>query len=139
MKKVWILSLIIAVFLTGCGKSSEVRYLEDKWKKPNPKTGENYYLVFKSNGTMKHFPEGNMKYQYKIDYDYKVEPTSDKNVFIVKRIMPNVTVESRFRKIDENTMKRIYVKFVGPHAHNEEFVNDTYYRVDHKQWWNPFD
>ncbi|MGO3727166.1 hypothetical protein [Staphylococcus carnosus] len=129
MKRIWMLSVVLVALLVGCGKNEEYKFLEGSWKNTSLKTGENNYLVFKSNRVMKRFSDKNFSYKYQNEYKYTVENTNENDKFIVKEESPNMVMESTFKKIDKNIIKREYVRISSGELSHEGPDDEMFYRL----------
>ncbi|GEP83639.1 Uncharacterised protein [Staphylococcus piscifermentans] len=139
MRKIWLLSMLLVVLLVGCGKNEEYKFLKGSWKNTSLRTGDNNYLVFKDNGIMKQFSDKDFSYKYKKENKYTIERSNGKDKFIVKEEAPNMVMESTFKKIDKNTIRREYVKLSSGHLSHEGTDSEVFYRLKKKHWWNFFD
>lgn len=139
MKRLWWLSLAVIFVLAGCGKSAEVRYLEGTWKtKPEAKDSFDY-KIYKSNGTMKRFSDDSMDEDFKKTHRYTVRSGDEKDTFIVREEMPDLTLESTYKKLNKDTMINTHLKISSGLGEDEGPINIVNYRVSKKHWWNLFD
>ncbi|PTI97750.1 hypothetical protein BU054_05465 [Staphylococcus simulans] len=141
MKKLlgFIFIIFLIVFIVGCGKNETTDYLEGDWKTDFDDGNGNNYIIFKENESLKQFSDKNKGKYSNDEYKYTVEPTDEVNTFIVKYSSSGVYAELKFKKLDENTMRRTHVKISSIISTQEIDTDNIYHRINRKHWWNPFD